>query len=78
MSRTDVHRPPWVQEKDPYSRHLFRRSQRWPMKEPVLIPLINVGGCWYCKGGYDYHEVRRRSRHQAQRACRNELKESNG
>lgn len=78
MSRTDAHRPYEVQVNDPYNRHRVRRFQMGPMKEPSLVLLYNACGCWYCKGGYSYREVRRRSRHQAQRACREELKQSNG
>lgn len=74
MSRTDVHRPVWVQEKDFYARHRFRRSQVWPMKEPALVPIHNICGCWWCRGGHCYREVRRRSRHQAQRLCRELIK----
>lgn len=76
MSRTDVHRPYHVQVNDPYNRHRVRRFQAWPMQEPVLILTYQVCGCWMCGG--DKKGDRRRSRHQAQRACRNELKESNG
>lgn len=73
MSRTDVHRPAWVQQTDPHERHRWRRHQTWATEPPELVPLYQTDNCRTCYicDPHRRRETRRRERHQARRDLRN-------
>lgn len=72
MSRTDVHRPWHVQVADPYNRHRLRRHAYWPALGMEWVPLYSICSCWMCHG---WRGDQRRDRHQAQRLCREAIKD---
>ncbi len=70
MSRTDVHRPPAVQQADPHNRHLFYRFAAWHDRME-LTPWRNLFcGCRLCSGHYWRRAERRRERYEGRRECR--------
>jgi hypothetical protein len=75
VSRTDVHRPWWVQSKDPYNRHLVGQYGEVD-GEPWILPYTNMTcGCRGCTGKDWRRQERRKSRQQAKKDIGRQLKE---
>lgn len=75
MSRTDRHRPHWVQANDPFEQ----RKYWWPDGKFSRWILLYRDCCcdtYWCCGTMPNRHERRRSRHQAQRACREAVKDN--
>lgn len=62
MSRTDVHRPWWVQLEDPHNRHLLYRYPAWPWQGGLITFRNLLCGCKLCTGQVDRKLARRQER----------------
>lgn len=71
MSRTDVHRPWWVQLKDPYNRHLVYRHGPG---EFDCYTFFQACGCPMCTGKYWRKHTNRLARIQWRAKAREILK----
>jgi hypothetical protein len=74
MSRTDRHRPAWVQAADPYEKRKSKEVDEWD------YPVFYFRNCncrtWYCCLSSWTRRERRQARHEAQRLCRKAVKGS--